>query len=241
MGGCLRGDQLSDPDKTPFYQELITDRGISYYHVMVGNPSSEFAQEYYVAVATLPNGGVDCCWANGAPFSASSGTFNGGTDIPPFMGWADPLDPTIGFGGSGSGTGNPERVIFRQVIQSNELNQETSKLSFLNKPTINQTLTSPQIEALFNFDMSNSTYRDLTTTGVMINRIKLFDVNQPDTLFDFDVASNLHSSKLTGGTYTFTPGIDKGASNGSYQYQEGNFDPKPIDWHLYSNTTNIPN
>lgn len=239
LGGCLRGSSLTDPDKTPFYQELVINQGVSYYHVMIGQPNTEIAQEYYIAVATLPNGGLDCCWSNGAPFSASSGEFNGGNDV--IKGWIDPLAPTVGLGGSGSGTGNPERVIFRQVIQSQDLTQETSKLSFLNKPTVNQTLSSAQMESLFKFDMSNSTYQDSTTIGVMTNRIKLFDSNQPTPFLDFDVASNAQSSKLNGGTYTYTPGIDKVGSNGSYQYKEGNYDPRPIDYRVFSNTTNIPN
>lgn len=238
-GGCVRGSSFTDPDKTPFYQELVTDQGLSYYHVMIGDPSSAFAQEYYIAVATLPGGGINCCWPNGAPFSSSSGVFNGGADLAPaFKGWADPLSAATL---SGSGTGNPERVIFRQVVQDKDFNQETRKLSFLNKPAITQTLITPEIQSLFSFDMSNSTYRDPNTTGVMTNRIVLFNVGQPSPFLDFDVVSNLRSSKLTGGRFTFAPGLGVGDSFGTFQYLEGGFDPYLTDWFPYSNTTNIPN
>lgn len=242
-GGCLRGNLLSDPDKTPFYQELVVDKGLSYYHVLIGSPGGEMAQEYYIAVATLANGGVSCCWSNGAPFSASSGNFNGGPDqAPAFKGWADPLGTTTASGASasGNGTGNPERVIFRQVIQDREINQETSKLSFLNKPKITQSLTNADIQALFGFDMSNSTYRDMNTIGIMTNRIALFEGGMPS--FDFDVTSNRQFSKLTGGRFTFTPGLGQGESFGTFQYLEGaGFDPYTTNWFPYSNPTNIPN
>jgi hypothetical protein len=243
-GGCVRGSSFSDPDKTPFYQELVNDQGLSYYHVLIGAPGDEMSQEYYIAVATLPNGGISCCWSNGAPFSSSSGNFNGGPDqAPAFKGWADPLGTTTtasGASASGNGTGNPERVIFRQVIQDREINQETSKLSFLNKPKITQSLTNADIQALFGFDMSNSTYRDMNTAGIMTNRIALFDAGH--TAFDFDVASSSQRSTLTGGRFTFTPGLGQGESFGTFQYFEGaGFDPYLTNWFPYSNTTNIPN
>lgn len=246
---CVRGTNLPDPDKTPFYQEIVEGTDGDYYHVIVGSDpdadgsTSDFALEFYIKTLASPNG-----WFTGAPYNASGGAmFNGGIDSQPSSPLArDPLsrsDPNEPFRNSGNASGNPKRVIFRQVINTGpEFRQEAIKETFLNKPKITQAVTTSELTSTFELNMSNSTYDDLNTAGTLTtNRTMVLDASTGAPLFDFDSVSDSQKSDVTGGEFIYNPGTFFDQSFGSYTYSEGAFDIYGIDWALYSDPSNVPN
>ncbi len=242
LGGCRRGGSLSDPDKSPFFQEVVQEPDGQYYHVIVGDPTSDFAVEYYIKTVGGSNG-----WFSSAPYNASGGAmFNGGQDtFPNSTITASPLskgDPGGNFfSGSGNGSGNPKRVLFRQNIVDSELQQEVTKASFLNKPKITQAVVNSELNSEFEFDMSNSSYDDMNTTGIMAaNRTVVIDSNTGAPMFEFDAATDSQVSNVTGGEYIYNTGTFFDGSFGNYTYSEGGFDVYQVDWSLYSNPSNIP-
>lgn len=241
-GPCIRGINTVDPDRSSFYQELIQEPDGQYYHVIVGDPNSDFALEYYIKTFGSSNG-----WFSSAPYNASGGSmFNGGIDSQPTSPLArDPLsrsDPNDPFGTSGNASGNPKRVIFRQTVVDPELQQEAIKASFLNKPKITQAVVDSDLTSTFELDMSNSTYDDMSTTGIVVtNRTMVLDSSTGAPVFDFDAVSDSQTTHVTGGEYVYNPGTFFDESFGSYTYSEGGFDIYEVDWSLYSNPSNVPN
>ncbi len=61
---ALGGDTGAYTNSTPFLQELLFVDGNTYYHSVVGDPTSDFVQEVYIRT-----GG--CCYPNNFPRSAS--------------------------------------------------------------------------------------------------------------------------------------------------------------------------
>lgn len=240
---CVRGTNLADPDMSPFYQELVQEPdGQRYYHVIVGDPTSDFALEYYISTVSSSSN-----WFTGAPYNASGGAmFNGGIDSQPSSPLArDPLsqsDPSDPFGNSGNASGNPKRVIFSMIVDADGLRQEVTKDTFLNKPRLNQTISDVDLASTFELDMTNSTYDDMTTTGNLItNRNTVLDAATGATLFDFDAATDSQVSDVNAGEYVYNPGTFLGQSFGTYTYSESDFNVYEVEWSIYSNPTNVPN
>src|SRR3569833_2650588 len=128
---------IQDPDKTPFLQErVIGSDGQVYYHVIVGLPTSTFAQETFIRAGGALN------W--GAGFINVQGSSAGGTvTIAPstavfsssqLFTSQKPLDAdeTI----SGNSSGNPTHKKKHQNNNKNEFSQEVFKDSLLNNPRI---------------------------------------------------------------------------------------------------------
>lgn len=236
---CQRGDSSQDPDQTPFYQEIISDGTNIYYHDIIGDPDSGFAIEYFIRA-----GG--CCWAgqSDAPLNASGGTFNGGLDATP-EGSADFVDP-LGSDSNltGNATGNPERVIFRQIVRDEQMDLEIIKETLSNKPKISQIIDDGVINNTFVFDMSNIGYSDIDTAGILINHVVINDPDLPTNgLIDFDIIADSQFTNITGGKYSYTPNPNgSDGSNGTYDYADGDFDINNVDWSIYWDPTiNVPN
>ena len=184
-GNCKRGDERDptdiDPDSTPMLQELITaPSGKVYYHALIGNPTSGFSMEYYIQA-----GWGD--YEQNDPLSASGGLLNGGDDATPILPvdrtrFVSPLAPTSV---SGSGTGAPRKVIFRQTVRAEDFDQEVHKGSLANKPIITQSLNDGELNSFFQADMSNSDYYTMDTTGQLINTMSVTD-SEGKKLADFD-------------------------------------------------------
>lgn len=261
---CVRGDSIRDPDTTPFLQEMmIGSDGERYYHVIIGDQADGFVMEFYIR-AHAGRG-----WYPGGLWNASGGAiYNGGTDTFSGKYAVDPLAPSynkcseqtavdcssfsnqeaadweVMSTSGGSGSGNPERLIFRQIIEDPEMTQEVVKAQFAFKPKITQTVADSGMSSTFELDMSSLTYDDLTTGATIINQMT---VQAPDIPYDyadtieFDMAVDSQDSNAKAGAYTYTPGIAFRGAFGDYEYDESSWDFYGVDWSLYSHDTNIPN
>jgi len=203
----LHGEATVISGQTPFLEEFVSDpnTGHSYYHLLIGNPAEGFAQDIYIR----KDGYTD--FQNGTG-SASKGTAINAHDV---------------FGsGNGSNTGNPNKVIVRQILNDGEIAQEFLKNKLDKKPKISQMLNTPDISLLFIVDMSNSTYTDNSTAGMVINSLTLVDPGTAEWrgmgIGDFSMLSDgsttsivaggwegevgKQNSQITAGRYIYTPG-----------------------------------
>ena len=254
VGSCAGsgGDReiaFTNADTTPFAQEFVSVAGVRYYHVIVGDGRTDaFAQEVYIraggqvladGVETSSSGGRaitdvtrrDC--AIGLAITDACG--NG----------LDPLrNAAAAF--TGNGSGNPERVIMRQVVKDGALVDTFEKNSFTQKPKITQTLTDANLAAVFSMDMSNSDYKASTTgdnaaRGITTNTLTLINPGIPAAnAGNFDMATSPVQNSVknvTGGLYTWAPGPDAnfGNSSGTYTYSDGNVDLNAMRWQDFKN------
>lgn len=245
VSSCVRGDPNSlfgkDPDTTPFYMERTTEPGFSGgYHVLIGDPNSDFSQEYYISFAGTTQ------WPNAFQKTASMGTYNGGVDAKPknnFNGvFVDPLSSSDL---SGSATGNPQRVTFRQTLNGTGFSQEVLKSTRANKPKITQTVADGEMSSNFVIDMSGLVYSGasaLTTAGLMTNTLVVTDSQTGQVLTNFDIKTSSQNSNITGGKFAYARGPGLDGSYGNYTYATGKFDVYSVNWAAYWDpTANIPN
>jgi len=215
----------SDPDTTPFLQELVTgDDGFSYFHVIIGDPAHDpggggFAQEVYIR-------------AGGASWQGGQGSSSGGTNI-----FTGNLSPLAAASVSGNGTGNPTHVIMRQIINDGDMTQEFIKDRLLYKPRISQTIDNAALHMIFDVDMRNLRLDDINSTVPVVNQLTLAGVNSGG----FDMALDAPDSHVTAGQYRWIPGSGPGQSGGSWEYLEGNpLDPATVDWVFYHQSAATP-
>ena len=209
--------------------EIVTDpdTGLSYYHIIMGDPASGFMQDVYIQ-----NGYGSYQGGSG---SAVGGGGNGGNNV-------QPLDAN-----SGTGEANPRKVLVRQIVSDGEIFMDFVKDKFDRKPKITQMLTLPSLSAIFQLDMSNSSYGDDLTPGILSYTMQLADDYKDQASFNF--ATDIQKSIIDGGRYTYTNGTGPGGSAGTYNYDQGNFDIDAVSWEVYfdhslsnpwSNSTNKP-
>jgi hypothetical protein len=241
-GSCVRMQNTQDPDTTPFYMEAVTDAatGVSYYHTLLGDTNSDFAQEYYIAYAG------NASWWPGFRMNASAGTYNGGADAQPTQNWTATFhDPLAASNLSGNGTGRPDRVMFRQTIKGTGFNQEVLKANRLNKPKITPPTTDGEMASDFVLDMSTLVYDGasaLTNAGAITNTLVVTDSQSGQIMANFDINTTSQNSNVTGGKYNYTPGTGTGGSFGAYTYATGSFDVYSVNWSAFWDpTANIPN
>ena len=205
-----------------FIQELVVIEGVEYFHVVIGDPDSDFVQEIYIARSD---------WRRdrelaGGRFSDSGGQacFPGPAVVEPFASGCiasnnayDPLRRDSNF--TGNATGNPSRMVMLQRVkdEASGYEQNFSKFDLATKPVISQTLVNEDIESVFSMDMSNSDYDTDSIAGTMVNT---FDLRTPGiteaqnlivpnvipTMGDFDLAVTErpeNRANITGGRYTF--------------------------------------
>ena len=213
MFGSGTSDAVGDfsrLNQTPLLDEQLTDpnTGLTYYHMVLGSPASGFAQEVYIQTSfsfgSFQNG----------PSSASRGTGGPGGN------GTDPLGVTTGVV-SGDGSGNPNRVIMREVMTSSDMSSEFLKADFATKPKISQDITDTDMSAHLMLDMSNSTYGVSSVPGTFINTVNISDGGIPLAFGAFDNATDAQDSNVTAGRYTYTPGSKTGGADGTYTYADG--------------------
>jgi len=193
--------------------EIVTDpdTGLSYYHIIMGDPASGFMQEVYIQRGF-------------GSFQGGSGSAVGGGGF-----GNNNLDP---FGiNAANGEANPRRVLVRQIVSDGEIYIDFIKDKFDRKPKVTQMLTLPDLTSIFQIDMSNSSYGDDTTPGVISYTVTLADDYQDSGEFNF--ANDIQESTVDGGRYTYTNGTGPGGSDGTYAYEQGNFDVSAISWDAY--------
>lgn len=243
---CSNGELIST-DPTDFFYERVD----GYWHIVIGNPDDGFAQEMYTPVTSL--------------FSSSSGgheailfRFSGNLEQWSGNGW-DPLEfnnktygpDEVSF--SGNGTGDPTKVMVRQVLGFGVLAttgnsaieewtcytgffcQEFLKSKEGFKPKISQTYSDAEITSDFQLDMSNVDYSDKVTVTPMINILNITVSNFPENAAfvnasepgSFDMATDSQDSVVTAGQYIYTPGVgwynDNDGDN-FYAYGEGSYE-----------------
>ena len=250
---CIRGNHDTkpvklDPDLTPFLMEMAQDptTGDYFYHTLVGDPNSDFSQESYIATT---NG---FWYAGGYIKTSSAGQLNGGIDsTPPVSGILNPsvtgifYDPLSQSSLSGSGSGRPDDIVFRQTVKSAGFVQETIKANRLNKPKITQTVNEGGMSSNFVLDMSALTYFGAAaqvTGASMINTLLITDTQTNEVLTNFDINTSSQKSNINAGKYIYNFGDGSGGSNGTYTYETSVYDIYSTNWAAFSDpTVNIPN
>ncbi len=275
--GIGNGIEIQDPDTTPFYQgQVAGNDGYLYWHIIVGDPSTGFAQESFTRMDATGlgsfSGGQTTDMSGFDPFNlgVNTGVFSG---IPTFQslevisgnGWAPLRSNDVDF--TGNASGNPTRTTIRQVMGNGTWNAQTrtwscdsatfcsefSKSTMNAKPIISQTVREVtaglEMEALFKIDMSNSSYSDATTRGVITNIQTIQNVPGGD----FDMATDTQDGRsvVTGGRYAYNDcanpdywgtcwqiyDVSGGPSDyeeGSYTYTDGgSVDPMSYDWAAF--------
>jgi hypothetical protein len=219
--GCVTGtardrsalSYVFSPDtETPFLQEQVVLDGTTYWHIIVGQPESGFAQEFYARAGgvqtrtdlqsdTTNSGGASCFPGDSAFWNLDRAIMCLGSNNA-----IDPLSADNEF--SGNGSGNPTTVIMRQLVTDPVagFTQEFAKDDFNQKPIISQQLVTDGIDSNFVMDMSNSDYATDSVAGNMTNTIVVSDPFLPDGDISFDVVANSDATNITGGRYTFSPG-----------------------------------
>jgi hypothetical protein len=241
----LRGDQ------TPFiYEEVSDGTGTPYYHLIVGDPATGFAQEVYIqagfpGVTGQPcRGPINCSGTaqgiGGGEVSASGGQstsdfgFNGNG--------FDPLSADAIF--SGNASGNPTRVQMRQLVTDGDLTVDFVKDKFAEKPSITNTIDAADLNATFVINSSGNPLNSAATASVVTNTVELRGSDLPPDVAPpgggpssvrFDMATDAQESSVTAGQYSFTAGSGPGGSSGTYSYTDptknsANINP---DWSSY--------
>lgn len=220
-----------DPDPSPFLQERVRDpdTGEIYYHVILGLPSSDFAQEVFIRA----NSGV--IWGRG--FIQVEGTSSGGTvDFAPPTGIFSasqlfdrqfPLDEDENI--SGNSTANPTRVVMRQLTQDAGFTQEFLKDTLLNKPRITQGINDADVVATFVADMRGLNYNDMNTAAPIVNTLSIMG----EGATTFDMATDAAVTDITAGQYRWLPGTGPDQSSGTYEYLRDSYNPYLEDWKSF--------
>jgi len=190
-------------EPTRFIYEYVNIDGIDYVHLVVGDPANYFAQEIYIEGTQSSLGG--------------SGAAHGASDL---------NAPT---NGPAQASGNPNKVVMRQVLSDNVVTTEFLKDSLLNKALITQSLTTADITSSFSIDMRSILYTDMLSTAPITNT-QMLVVPSLGTV-DFDMSTDSDNSVYTGGSYIYTEGSGLFGSEGSYSYTGGTgYDVTAVDW-----------
>lgn len=223
-------------DTTPFVQEIVTVDGVDYYHTVVGDPAKGFAQETYIGVGSGLIQGT-------APSSASTGSiagqgcfgFLGRPPNPDACGnGVNPLKDDNTF--TGNASGNPRKVIMRQIVSDGESYQEFIKSSFTQKPVIVQRIENDTLKSEVKIDMSGLNYDSNATAGSVQNTLMLKDPVAGDTTFDAVKQAEAGQSTINAGRYTYTetPNTFTAGAGGTYQYLDGDYNLN-TNWASFRN------
>lgn len=142
----------SHDDGTAAYQRTFSYDGKNYYHVIIGDVGDTFRLEYMIEAST---GWGTYDGFSGGPASASAytaGSISGCDTSSCEYNMINPYDSNAtDYERTGTGTGNPSRVVMRQVLDDGETYNEflkgasdggDSSTYFDKKPLIKQTITN---------------------------------------------------------------------------------------------------
>lgn len=235
---CETGFGFSPSGTDPFVQEFVQIGGELYYHLIVGQPTDGFAQEVliktlttvrFIGGASSDSGGLNC-FTNDL-FTCAGSPNNGRSPLA--------SDPVL----SGNGSGNPNRVIVRQVMSDSAgtFSQEFLKANLTTKPVITQELTTSDIIARFVLDMSGIDYNTNTVAGLLTNTVRVLDLDIPQLAGDYDSATHAQTfagtgtnidSNITGGRYIYTPDTNQ-FFGGIYTYYDGDYPIADVNWESF--------
>jgi hypothetical protein len=235
-GGCSFAQSCGSPylnngDPTAFYQEVVNVGGKSYFHVIVGDPASGFAQESWTPGAegrTSNNGftstgtvGLQAAFNPNAAgmdrASVNDPTFNGDAEVSNsyMILYGNLADPFNSVHRSGNGGADPSNAIFHMVLTSpnGDMAMDVNKPFLDKKPIITQTVQDGGMTATYVADMTKLSYSDMNTPINIINNVTFNDPSIPGNgSANFDMA-NSQQSDITAGRYTFTKGPGYGWQN----------------------------
>ena len=227
-------------DGTAFLQEHLVLSGQDYYHIIVGDYTKDtMVQEYFIkASGDSYSGGGRGSIPN---FSASIG--DGSSDSNAEYNITNPYSTNSSL--TGTGGGNPNSVIIRQVINDSGTYQEFLKDSFSNKPLMSETITDSDMSAVFSMDMRGKTYSDNTpiTVANLVNTVTLTGATRFNTAGDADVQSQQDEVHLTAGAFTYTAASGDGGGGGTYTYTEPFIFTNPMnqDYAIFCKPSENPN
>lgn len=237
--------------QTPFVYERVIEGGIPYYHMIVGDPASGFAQEVYIRAGVSAPGfitGGSCTGPGtcdegtsapiGSDFSSSGGR---GSDNNPVISNAFfPLEqnPTL----SGNMSGNPTRVQMRQLLVDGDLTLDFVKDRYLEKPSISNTIEDAEFRSVFSMDSTGNLYTNDQTPSVVTNTVEHLGTDLPPDVRPpgggpssafFNMETDAENSVVTAGRYTWTPGTGPGQSIGTYNYVDGGGHNPAPNWNSF--------
>lgn len=237
-GGFGSDFQLSGShkDNTAFLQEQLTLGGQLYFHVIVGDYTKDsMAQEVFIKVTgSNPTfGGFGGVKVSDSVANSSNQTFS----------MTQPYSSDSS--NNGNGSGNPNSVIMRQIVNSGEISMEFLKDSFTQKPLITQTISNAEMVSTMTMDMRGKNYSDITpinTATSVVNTLVLTGATRQGTEGDYDIQADALTSYLSAGGYTYTPGSGYGGSGGVYTWSDpvDNFQPMNRDYQGYCNPAENP-
>lgn len=230
----------SHDDGTSAYQRIFSYGGKNYYHVIIGDVGDSFRTEYMIE-ASSSWGQYWGGWGGG-PASASAytaGSLNGCSTNTCEYNMINPYDANAtDYQRTGTGTGNPNRVVMRQILDDGESYNEflkgasaggDSSAYFDKKPLIIQTITNPNISMNYTLDMRSKTYSDPTPIDASNRTNQTFLIgdtaaNQGDYDSTGAVITPIFfregNDDITAGAFTYSVGSSFGGSNGTYTYYE---------------------
>ena len=243
-GGCSFAQDCGSPylnngDPTAYYQETVEVGGLYYFHVIIGDPASGFAQESWTPGAegrTSNNGFTstgtvglqaafnpnaagmerDTTYVNDPTFNSTAEVSNSYSTLTSYMIlYGNLADPFNTVHRSGNGGADPSNAIFHMVLISpnGDMAMDVNKPFLDKKPIITQTVQDGGMSAVYVADMTKLSYSDMNTPINIINNVTFDDPSIPGNgSANFDMA-NSQQSDITAGRYTFTKGPGYGWQN----------------------------
>jgi ribosomal 50S subunit-recycling heat shock protein len=212
--------------------EVVNYGGTYYWHQIIGNQFEGFAQE--VLIQRNGSGTIVQQSAGYVPAIARGGN---GTCDNAGKGGCDaghPLDPAYGVG-----SGNPTKLIMREVVFDAEMTMEVYKPLFSNKHRITQYLNNSEMNGKVVMDGMGIAISDTSTNATFTNQFTLKGTDAP---FDpWDVTSSAQRLEYEAGKWSYTPGTCADCflgGGGTYDYGTGAvFDNRGTveDWAGYYN------
>ena len=218
----VAGSNRAGNDGTRFIQEQLQIGNDLFFHVVVGDPASGFANESYTRSSVAAAGNVSTGILKGSglnPFSPDQGGNEGatvstgartrsslGNGTTLFGNGARPFNANTHL--TGNGTADPSRTVLRMTLSDGQMSQSVSKPVLNRKPLINQLTTDNQgMTSEFVADMRGISYSEKDKAAPIVNRLHLVDSTLPSPgSADFDM-SRIQRSDVTAGRFIFTPGL----------------------------------
>lgn len=242
--------------------QVVTDGTHNYYHLIVGSEAEGFIQETYIRMgffidfqgAYNPYGPAKSImtWKFAALIPDGAwGSASGGSPTVDLTStnprWLtnhvnNAFYPLQGENGvdDGNGSGNPNMVMTRQLLDVAEIRQDFVKASFTRKPKITQNIRAADMTANTVIDMTRSVYSSMTPGTFNHSQRIIAPPNElPAGSEHFDFATDRDQRRLDvdAGAYTYNDdprvATGPGQSGGTYNYASGSFDIEAVDWSIY--------
>lgn len=193
-----------------------------YKHFIIGDLNDGFIQEVYIE----DTGGAcfaQFCWDKVAAGGVHS-LYGSNTD---------PLGSNVSL--TGNATGNPSRVIVRQVLNDGQVHQEYIKKEFDKKAKVSQTITEAGVmQNHFEIDFSHIALNQFASPTKVTNTINFDDPTVQD--FDMDNMAT-EGVDINAGKYIYIDGAGTGGSSGTYLYLDSSETVIDSAWSNYFDFT----